>query len=133
MERRLAGVQMLVHGRTHQPFAVEALQSIYWEACQGYYAVSARDAALWTRVIQNLDVAQLLTLARAVQDPFCWMPFLVLLDYATVRGHDTDDATAHLLRITRELLDAQGLELLEPGDLMARPLAIQEAVNAIRS
>ncbi len=66
-----------------------------------------------------------------VNDPFPWKPFLALLDHATDAGYLVDDATEHLLHIAQELLNAQGLWLLTPADLMGSPLAIQEAVASI--
>lgn len=79
-----------------------------------------------------LDARQLLTLAQNTGDPHPWRPMLALLDEYLGAGFDVANARSHLLGIAQDLLNAQGLDLLQPYDVMAHPLAIQVAASAIR-
>jgi hypothetical protein len=130
-ERRVAKLQVFVFGGIHQDYDRLDLQSLYWKACHRYIDLSRHEAYLWCRILKNMSTAQLLTLARDVQDPFPWKPFLVLLDYASMDGYPVDDATEHLLEIAQDLLNLQGLDLLTPNDLMGTPLSIQKAVASL--
>lgn len=86
-------------------------------------AASASDTWLWSGILLALDVAQLVHLANEVRDPFPWRVFLRLVISLRAYG-DTAElarAEAHLRDLARELLDLQGLALVEPDDLLASP------------
>ncbi len=131
VELQLATLQRLIQGQHKQGFTPSELEGLYWEACRRVKDLRPREVFLWCCMVRNLTVNQLLTMGRAVSDPFPWKPFLALLDRATVDGYLTDEATEYLLHIAQELLNAQGLWVLTPADLMGTPLAIQEAVAAL--
>jgi hypothetical protein len=81
------------------------------------------DPELWTRIVLSIDLAQVIHLARETRDPFPWRVFLRLVLRLRARGDDADLARAevHVRALARELLDLQGLVLLEPDDVVASP------------
>lgn len=81
------------------------------------------------------DAETLFELCRAVSDPFAWQPFLRHL-YAvapTRRTADSDAARHRLHALAAELLHAQGLGLVRPEDLLARPTPFEEAFCSLAS
>lgn len=131
LEQQVNRLQLLISGAEGGGLTDASLEALYWEACRSYTTLNQRDVFLWETLIHGLTVRHLLHLARRVQDPFPWKPFLVLFDHATHAGCDVDAATAHVLACAQELLNLQGLWVLVPADLMGKPLAIQEAVTSM--
>jgi len=131
LERQMRGVETLMLGRGREDYTVEGLRSLYWEACRRVRDLAPREVHLWSNLIQGLTTTQLLLLGRLTGDAFPWKPFLALLDHASVQGYLVDDATEHILGRAQDLLNAQGLWLLTPADLMGTPLAIQTALASV--
>lgn len=129
--RRIRGLEATLHGVEQQPMRTDLLYGLYIDSHKKREK-SAFLARMWCRQIFMLDARQLLTLAQSTGDPYPWRPMLAMLDEYLEAGFDTAPARTHLLGAAQDLLNAQGLDLLQPYDLMAHPFAIQVAASAIR-
>jgi hypothetical protein len=133
LERQVDSLRRLVEGTEHRGLVPLDLQSLYWEASRMYRVrKTSKEIHLWGCLIRSLDVRQLLALGRLTHDPFPWKPFLVLLDHAAMDGYLVDEPTAHLLEIAQDLMNAQGLALLTPADVMGTPLAVVQALETLQ-
>lgn len=131
-QRRIRVLEASVHGVEQQPMRADLLYGLYVDT---HKPVEKTDflARTWSRQIFMLDARQLLTIAQNTGDPYPWRPMLAMLDDYLAAGFDVALARDHLLEVAQDLLNAQGLDLIQPYDLMAHPLAIQVAASAIRA
>lgn len=112
--------------------AVLSTASAYYELVTE--GASGRDAIeLAASASLVLDAPRLGALCRAVGDPFAWQPFLRRLytippARRTVR---TEQALRHVYFLAAELLRHQGLGLVQPEDLLARPTPFEEAFSSL--
>jgi hypothetical protein len=108
------------------------LASAYYELVTG--GAGANDAAeLATSAALVLDGDRLRVLCRAVRDPFAWQPFMRQLRaiHHSRRTARTMSAGGRLHALATELLHEQGLALVHPDDLLARPSAFEEGLLAL--
>lgn len=129
-ERRLRALEQVVGGEKI-PLNMRRLRELYLDSARVQEPAEA-EARHWARDVLHLDCCQLLALAKLFGDPFPWHPLMLVLDACAERGHDVEDARSHLLTIARDLLRAQGLELIEPRDVMPQPTRMKAAAGAIR-
>lgn len=130
LQRRIAILEQMIHGHEQASLPEDFLTGSYLDA-QKHITPSEEVCRHWTRQIFMLDVRQLLTLVRLSQDIHPWKPYLIVLDRLCADGYDAEGARVHLLSIARQLLVVQGLELLEPRDMMGIPPPMQIAIHAI--
>lgn len=112
--------------------AVLALASAYFELVTE--SASAGDAIeLATSAALMLDERRLPGLCRAVSDPFAWQPFLRQLQNVplALRTSRIEGAQHRLRAVATELLREQGLGLVRPEDLLARPTPFEEAFASL--
>ena len=131
-QRRIRTLESSVYGLEQQPLRVDLLYGLYLDT----HRTSEKSqflARMWCRQIFALDARQLLTLARNTGDPYPWRPMLAMLDDYLSNGFDVAPAREHLLGAAQDLLNAQGLDLVQPYDVMAHPFAIRVASSAIRN
>lgn len=131
-QRRIRTLEAAVHGVEQRPMRVDLLYGLYVDTHQPREK-SEFLARMWCRQIFGLDARQLLILAQSTGDPYPWRPMLAMLDDYQLSGFDVSEARAHLLETAQDLLKAQGLDLIQPYDVMAHPFAIRVAASAIRS
>lgn len=107
---------------------LHALVTAYYElVTESATAEMARELSIAAAGIANAET--LFELGRAVRDPFAWQPFLRHL-HAIPTGQRTTrstSATRSLTDLASELLRHQGLGLVRPEDLLARPTPFEEA------
>lgn len=94
--------------------------------------ITERSGRSWARLTLTLDSSQLLVLVRLTGDPFPYQGLLAVLDAHAAQEHDVTDAREHLLKIAQGLLNAQGLELIRPRDVMGMPPLKTRAARTIR-
>lgn len=132
LSRRIDQLERLIHGTGRTQWPAPELAQLYVEACRTPKSVTSELAKLWDHTARNLDVVQLIVLARYIRDPFPWRPFLNRLDHLTQQGFDMEEATGHLLAIARDMMDAQGMTKLQPEDVLKQPLLTSDAFSTIR-
>lgn len=113
----LCGEALLVHAYLDAHKAAQLREPV---ACRAF-----------VRSIYLLDVRALVRIGRAVRDNYPWRPFLAALDlYCRRQIEGGEEAREHLLSISTELLQAMGLELLQPRDVMGS-LRLEDALNEL--
>ena len=129
-ERRIALLEELVHGHEQQALPTEFLLGVYIDA-QKEAELTSSLCSHWVRQTFLLDTRQLLALARLTHDLHPWRPLLALLDRYYDAGHPVEPARVHLLSIAQDLLCVQGLDLIQPRDVMGHQLPMRAAISAI--
>ena len=118
LRRRLEVLEALCLGGPRRGLAGEQVLALYVEAVR-IGDKPPRDAVPgWTRAVLALQEPDLLRLARELEDPAPWRVFLQLLSRFD-DGSEVAAATHHLRGVIRNVLDAVGLEALEPEDMAA--------------
>jgi len=111
---------------------VRALVSAYFEVLTESVELSvARELSISVGKIAGVE--QLLALGRAVRDPQPWVPFLLRLrsiprELRTLRS---DAAERRLHAVAARMLTHQGLAIVRPEDLLARPTPVEEAFASL--
>lgn len=125
LERRIANLELICFGRAHRAPAPHQVLGLYVETTQILLGGDLPTEAVkgWCHAFLLLDEVALLELSRGCEDPMPWVPFLKLLAAFREAGlqEDVAAAEAHVRRLAKSLLKAQGLELVHPDDLLARP------------
>lgn len=130
-ERRIALLEEMIHGTPQQDLPIDFLLGLYLDA-QRELPVTPELGRHWVRQAYLLDARQLLTLVRRSHDLHPWRPILHIIDRYVDEGYEPAvGAQAHLLSIAQDLLNAQGLELIRPRDVMGHQLPMQAAISAI--
>lgn len=127
--RRVALLEERLYGHTEPVCGTQLLVRCYLEAHGVSEHVHAEAASAWVAQAYLWDVRTLVRLGRAVSDPYPFRPLLAALD-ACVAAQipHAEPARAHLESVATDLLRVQGLELLEPRDLM-HALPLQQALK----
>ena len=128
LERRVAHLEMLCFGRARSAPSPDEVVSLYVDAQIALMQEEPPDAAArgWAHAFMTLTEDAVLQLARRADDPHPWVPFLQLTIYLR-RDDDHDDhalaaAEIHLRRLAKTMLESQGLGIVQPDDLLARPV-----------
>ena len=131
LTRRVALLEQRLYGHTEPACGTSLLVRCYIEAHAVSEHVSLEAASAWVAQAYLWDVRTLVRLGRAVSDPYPFRPLLAALD-ACVTAQIAHATTArdHLESVSGDLLRAQGLELIEPRDLM-HSLALREALQQL--
>ncbi len=129
LEHRLQHQEAITTGRTWRHADLRLLTELYQDALMGPM-VDDESGRHWERHVMNLTVHQLVIMGRGVGDPFPWRPILRNLDLMIKYGIDLTKARSHLLSIAQELLEAQGLRLLSPRDLMGHVIPDMRKLSA---
>lgn len=111
---------------------VRAVVSAYFDIVTD--AIAPADAReLSIAIARTTGVDDLFALGRAVRDPQPWVPFLRHLRSIPPRLHDDRavEAERHLRTTASEMLRLQGLRLVRPEDLIARPTPFEEALASL--
>jgi hypothetical protein len=133
LQRRLGVLEETIHGQEQQDLPTDFLLGIYIDS-QRPVTLSPETCRHWSRQALLLDAHQLLNMVRLTQDLHPWRPLLALLDqFAEADFAGAEVARAHLLDVAQDLLIAQGLELIQPRDVMGHQLPIRAAIAAISS
>jgi len=125
LERRIANLELICFGRARRAPAPHQVLSLYVETTRilmgGDLPTDAVDG--WCHAFLLLDEVALLDLGRGCEDPTPWVPFLKLLVAFRAQGQveAVGAAEAHVRELAKNLLAAQGIELVEPDDLLGRP------------
>lgn len=112
--------------------ALLALASAYFEiVTESTSAIVAVELAIAAAMM--LDTERLPAFCRAVRDPFAWQPFLRHLHAVPPSRRTTrsEDARHRLHAVATELMLQQGLGLVRPEDLLARPTPFEEAFSSL--
>lgn len=131
LERRVALLETMLHGHTLPTFTAPTLIRLYMDAHRPP-AADLTAARAQVRQLYLLDARLLMILGRLVRDPFPFRPFLLLADRCVARGVEAaPTAREHVLIVAQGLLDAMGLEVLEPRDVMG-DLRLNEALQLLK-
>lgn len=131
LRHRVDLLESILHGQPRTDIRGTLLIRMYLEVHRIPGIAASPLAEAWTRQIYMLDARTLVALAREVNDPYPWRPFLALLDSCCARGvPGAADARSRLLLLAQDMLDLAGLGVLHPRDLMGT-LRITEALSAI--
>ncbi|MBO6936797.1 MAG: hypothetical protein JJ863_17640 [Deltaproteobacteria bacterium] len=123
LRRRLGALEAILYGKPKERATADQALGLYIEASVvlGHGRVSPTAIGNWAHAFLTVDEAILLELAMKLRDPFPWRPLLRLAqlmveveDRVELRG-----AVAHLEQVAKNLLRAQGLDLVRPGDIAA--------------
>jgi hypothetical protein len=129
--RRVRVLEAAVHGDEQRPLPIDLLQGLYVDAF-ARREPTVSDARMWARQAFMLDARQLLILAQITGDMHPWRPILGLLDHFLGHGfEEVRSSRAHLLSVAQDLLDAQGLDLIQPYDVMGQPYSVRAAISAL--
>lgn len=131
LERRIVHLERSLYGHSLPVCGVATLVRFYLDAHQIIRHIEPDSAGAWVVSAYLWDVRTLVLLGRQVNDPFPFRPFLAAVDICVLRGiPGAEEARAHLLSVSQDLLTAEGLELLEPRDVMGQ-LRLGEALTRI--
>lgn len=110
---------------------LHALVAAYYELVAEFPAEITHELCTLASSIADVDVW--FALCRAVRDPFAWQPFLRQLhNVPQVRRTTRSEGARHRLHaLAAELLRRQGLGLVRPEDLLARPTPFEEAFTSL--
>jgi len=100
----------------------EFLLALYHSALRGPQNADAETVGLWSVLVLALGVKDLLVMARGLNDPMPWRPFLRNLDIYIDEGIEVEPVREHILTLAEALLRIQGLDLLHPRDVMGHPM-----------
>lgn len=130
LERRFALVETALHAHTMPGLSEAHLIRLYLD---GHKRIVSQDmATAWVRQLYLIDCCALLALGTWLCDPHPFRPFLFVADQCcALQAPDAEAARVHILSVARDLLDTQGLQLVEPRDVMAK-MRLREAVEAVR-
>lgn len=135
LQRRVRAMEVLLQLESSQPVSLTDLRNAYIRApaLLAERMPSPRIALLWSKLVLRIDSKQLLELARSLGEPFPWVPFLRVARMARAEhpSNETIAADEHLTSVVRDLLDAQGLSILEPEDMFATPHALERARDLV--
>ena len=133
LKRRIRAMESLLQLGEARPIAVSDLQDAYVgaPALLASPTFGPKVAHLWCMLVRRLTAQQLLELGRMLREPFPWVPFLRVIRRARAEhpSNDTIAADEHLTEVVRDLLDAQGLSVLDPEDLFGTPHALERAME----
>lgn len=118
ISRRLAVLESQRLGSVSRLNSWPLLQALYVDARTGKVDWTEASSRTWGACISLMTEEVLLDLGRAAGDPFPWRPFLHVLDRFTHHGFDVEESTSHVLSMARNMLNAQGLQVLEPKDIV---------------
>lgn len=131
IKRRIDVLETLSLGEARKPLEPEQAVYIYVEAARllGHGDVSTEAGPGWARALLALDEPQMVELGRRVEDPTPWG--LLLRFIHALRQLEDDEqlraAQAHIKSVARNVLDAAGLELVEPEDsINVQPPALRK-------
>lgn len=129
LRRRIERVEVLVFGGIRRGPEPEQVMALFVEAtrCLGAGQLPVAAVAGWAHAILTLDEANLLDLARQLDDPAPWRVFLRMLVQFRARGlvEEVSAAEAHLRALVRNVLDVAGLGLVAPDDMLRSELPIE--------
>ncbi len=131
LSRRVAQLEALFFGASHQIPHANHLVSLYWDACRQDTFDSEVVARHWERQLFALDARGLLVMARLVRDPTPWHPLLILLDRFIAAEFDLETCRQHILTAAQDLLKLQSFSKVQPRDIRGNPLRIKTALATI--
>lgn len=111
---------------------VVAIVSAYFEVVtESASDYEARELSV--SIAMLVDVDRLFVLGRAVRDPQPWVPFLrhlrsIPAELATLRYRE---AESRMYMAAVSMLERQGLSLIRPEDVLARPSPFAEALVSL--
>jgi len=100
---------------------ISSLVELYLDAMRTP-ALDELTARHWGRQFNALTVTAVLGLAREMNDPWAWRPFLRIADLYVDAGISFEEPRRHILNVARQLLNIQELRLISPRDVMGHPL-----------
>jgi hypothetical protein len=129
MKRRISLLEGTMYGYCLPEIGEVLLIRCYLDAHKAPSLTDPLAERAWVRQAYLLDTRVLIRLGRLLNDPFPFRPFLAALDHCRERGvQGAEEAAAHLESVCRDFLDAAGLELLDPRDVMGK-LRLSEALE----
>lgn len=110
--------------------ALDDLLMLHEAACRGPQTATSTEAKLWCSCLWVINEVNLVRLMRRTRDPFCWRPFLHVLDRLALLGfqREVEAGTTRLLKIIRVVLDLQGLRHVNIEDVMLFQNSVGSAV-----
>jgi len=131
LTRRVALLEQRLYGHTEPACGTSLLVRCYIEAHGVTEYVATETASAWVAQAYLWDVRTLIRLGRAVSDPYPFRPLIAALDACVIGGNEhAKAALTHLEGVSADLLRAQGLELIEPRDLM-HSIALGDALRCL--
>jgi len=131
--RRVGLLEQNTYGHASPQVGEVALVRRYRDAHKVLRDLKPDNAAAWVATTYLWDVRALVTLGRQVNDPYPFRPLLMLLDRCVLVGAPgAAEARTHLEAVSQDLMNALGLELLTPRDVMGR-LALQQVTARLRA
>lgn len=129
LRRRVERMELLVLGGTRRGPEPEQVMALFVEATRSLGAGQLPTDAVagWAHAILTLDEANLLALAQQLEDPAPWRVFLRMLVRFREHGlvEEVSAAETHLRSIVRNVLDAAGLGLVAPDDMLRSELPLE--------
>ena len=129
LQRRIESLELLVFGGIRRGPEPEQVMALFVEATRilGAGDLPVDAVAGWTHAILTLDETNLLGLARQLEDPAPWRVFLRMLVQLRARGfvEEVSAADVHLREVVRNVLDAAGLGLVTPDDMLRSELPLE--------
>lgn len=122
LKQRINALEKRIYGRVDELPGPQPLFDLYTHLTLDGVQPTPETAILLRACVLTASPRLFLDLARMVNDPFPWRPFLSALDLMSVSGHDVAEATAWIEQCAEALLRAQGLRALRVEDVMRTSL-----------
>ncbi len=130
LRRRVDQMELLVLGGIRRGPEPEQVMALFVEATRILGAGQLPTDAVkgWAHAILTLDETNLLDLARQLEDPAPWRVFMRMLVQFRECGlvEEVSAAEAHLRAVVRNVLDAAGLGLVTPDDMLRSELPFEQ-------
>lgn len=131
IDRRLRTLEHALGVGVDHPIAPDLPISIYYESFVGT-SHELPVVRRWFTQVLGLGIQHFVVMARAVNDPFPWRPFLRNADQYVARNFVGAPAVQqHILEMATGMLRAQGLRLLSPRDLMGHPIPDMKELSGL--
>jgi hypothetical protein len=131
LARRLAYLEHMLNIERHDQVGEIDLTGAYGESITilARKHISPKLADAWCWLALRTKTATLLSFVREVGEPFPWVPILRVMRLARrqLPGDLSAAAEMQLTTAIRDLLDVQGLGMLEIDDIIATPSVIDRA------
>lgn len=129
-QRRIAMLEETIRGVEQKDLPTDFLLGLYLDS-MSESLLTPDTGTHWVRQAYLLDARQLLHLVRLSCDLHPWRGILSILDRLLSIGFaPAERAREHVLSIAQDLLNAQGLELIHPRDVMGHPLPMRASILA---
>jgi hypothetical protein len=119
LTRRVSELEKGLYGHLSPHVDLVLMLRCYRDAHSALRGIEPQSAGVWVAQAYLWNVRMLQQLGRAVADPYPFRPLLAVLDLCVLQSiPNAQAALEHLEGVAQDLLSAEGLEVVQPRDVM---------------